>query len=304
MVKNSSPLLESDHLDARIAAIAERQYGNITTEQLLSLGLTYAAIAYREATGRLHRLFQGVYAVGTMPTEPIARAAAAKLACGEGAALSHGSALTLWGLWKRWDEPFEVTVERRVRRQGIRVHRRKLGSEDVTAHRRFTVTTPARTLLDMAPRLEEKSLRRLVNDARRQGLVTIGELASVISRYPRRPGAPLLRPFITNPTAPTRSELEDRFLDFCRRFKLPQPLVNTRVAGFEVDALFPTERLIVELDGYEFHGDRHSFESNRERDTTTLAAGFLTVRITWRRITEQPEKEAALLHSILEQRQR
>jgi hypothetical protein len=302
--RNSRSTEQNDHVDVRIAQVARRQYGYITTHQLLTLGLTRSGIAHRVSIGRLHRVYQGVYAVGTVPTLAIARAAAAMMACGLGATLSHGSALTLWGLWKRWDEPFEVTSRSRIRRKSIRIHRSKLDPCDVTRHHRFRVTTPARTLLDIAPRLRESSLRRLVNDARRAELLQLSDIRDVLARYPRHPGGQALTPFITKPTGPTRSEFEDGFLDFCERFGLPQPLVNTRLAGYEVDALFPNERLIVELDGYEFHSDRYSFESNRDRDATTLAAGFATVRVTWERLTTQSQREASRLHTILEQRRK
>ncbi len=93
--------------------------------------------------------------------------------------------------------------------------------------------------------------------------------------------------------------LEDDFLQFCERFGLPRPLVNTRVAGHEVDALFPAHRLIVELDGWEFHSDRGAFESDRDRDADTLAAGFSTLRITHERLTVTPDAEADRLRRIL-----
>ena len=302
MYKNLRYTEESDHVDRAIARIAGRQHGNITTQQLLSMGLSTAGIAHRVAIGRLHRVFHGVYSVGTFPTQPIARAAAAMLACGKGAALSHGSALTLWGMWKRWEEPFEFTSRRHIRRDCFRVHRAKLDRRDVVKHRGFLVTARARTLLDIAPRLREKSLRRLVNDARRAELVTVGELRAVVARYPRHPGVRALRPFVTNPTGPTRSELEDRFQEFCRHFDLPQPLVNTHLLGFEVDALFPEEGLIVELDGWPFHNNKHAFERDREQDATTLAAGFATVRMTWERIEGKSEREAERLKTILARR--
>lgn len=75
-----------------------------------------------------------------------------------------------------------------------------------------------------------------------------------------------------------------------------------KVAGFEVDALFPLEKVIVELDSWRFHSSRESFERDRERDATTLAAGHVTVRLTWERMHERPDAEAARLHEILRQR--
>ncbi len=111
-------------IDEQIALIAARQNGNVTTAQLHALGLNNVVINYRVKIGRLHRIYRGVYAVGRPPTTPLERATAAVLACGDRAALSHGSAMSLWGLWKRWDSAFDVTVARDRRPRGIRTHRR------------------------------------------------------------------------------------------------------------------------------------------------------------------------------------
>ena len=102
--------------------------------------------------------------------------------------------------------------------------------------------------------------------------------------------------------APTRSPLEDKFLPFCERFGLPTPKINTSVNGYEADAYFEAERVIVELDGYEFHSDRRTFESDRERDVHALANGVVTVRITEERLDGAPEREAQRLHAILRAR--
>jgi len=64
----------------------------------------------------------------------------------------------------------------------------------------------------------------------------------------------------------TRSELERRFLRLCRKLRLSAPQVNVWAGPFEVDFLWATQRLIVELDGYRPHGTRHGFESDRDRD--------------------------------------
>jgi len=78
--------------DALLAALAKRQHGNVTRPRLLALGFDDHEILYRVKLGRLSRLFAGVYAVGPAPTTPLARAAAAVLACGQGALVSHDSA--------------------------------------------------------------------------------------------------------------------------------------------------------------------------------------------------------------------
>jgi very-short-patch-repair endonuclease len=285
--------------DAAIAALAVRQHGNITRRQLEDLGLSDRAITYRVKAGRLHRVFTGVYSVGKPPVTPLERASAAVLACGPGAALSHGSALSLWGLDNHWHTPFEVVVPGDRRPKGIKVHRcTTLARRDITTQLGIRVTTPARALLDTAPRLPDTRLTRAVNDALHSRYMHQSDLAEIHARLPRHPGAARLLPFTAKPRI-TRSELEDAFLAFCQTHRLPQPQTNIRIAGYLVDAYFPAERLIVEVDSYEFHADRATFESDRDRDADTLLAGFPTVRITYERMQRSPATEAARLRAIL-----
>jgi very-short-patch-repair endonuclease len=291
---------EKARLEVQIARIAARQHGNVTREQLIRLGMATSSIDRWVKLGRLHRIHRGVYAVGRPPVTPPERAAAAVLACGPRAALSHGSAMTLWGFWKRWETPFDVTVAVDRRPKGIRTHLAAgLLRRDVTVQLGIPVTSPARTLLDVAPRMPTKSLTRAVNDWRRSKLVSLEALADVAARFPLHPGAPLLAPHARVRRGPTRSGFEDDFLEFCRRFRLPTPQVNVTVAGYEVDAYFQAERLIVELDGWGFHSDHDSFKNDRERDATTLALGIATIRITSERLDDAPEREAARLDAIL-----
>ncbi|MGZ4185979.1 MAG: DUF559 domain-containing protein [Solirubrobacteraceae bacterium] len=230
------------------------------------------------------------------------RAYAAVLACGPGALLSHGSAASLWGIYDRWWTPFEVIVSTGRVRPGIRIHRANVDRRDVRRHLGIRVTSPARTVFDNAPRLTAKALTRKVNELRIARRLKLEHLAELAARLPRHPGTSRVSRLIEIPRGPTRSELEDVFAAFGTRFDLPPFQFNARVAGYEVDVLFPKQRVIVELDGYEFHGTRQSFERDRERDAATLAAGHVTVRITWERLTQVAEKEARRLHAILADR--
>lgn len=288
-----------------IAAVAAKQYGYITRAQLLSLGLGSRAIDYRIRTGWLIPVYAGVYAVGSVNTTPVARAFAAVLACGGGSVLSYGSAATLWGFDKYWDVPFEVTAPTVRKHKGITAHRsRTLTRADVTRQLGVPVTTPERTVLDVAPRLNDKRLTEVVNGARRAGYVHLDALADVLRRNPTHPGTKRLLRFVEDPKAPTNSLLEDDFLEFAERYGLPAPVTNTYVLGYEIDVLYPEERVIVELDGWEFHRFRSNFESDRNRDADTLAADFVTVRVTKERIRQNPEHEAQRLMTILEGRRR
>jgi hypothetical protein len=239
----------------------------------------------------------------TGATSRSARAAAAVLACGPRAILSHSSAAALWGMSKRWELPIEVTSPVNRLRPGIRVHRSTtLHRREIRRHLGIGVTSPARTALELAPSLSDELLARMLNDARRNGHLHLSELAELLHRMPRHPGARRIRPHVEAGQAPTRSAWEDELTGFTDRFGLPTPRLNTHVAGWEVDALFADERVIVELDGWDFHRDKAAFESDRERDAATLAAGFATVRITWHRFHDSGAREAARLHEILQAR--
>ncbi|MGN6170509.1 MAG: DUF559 domain-containing protein [Solirubrobacteraceae bacterium] len=97
----------------------------------------------------------------------------------------------------------------------------------------------------------------------------------------------------------TTAPLEDDFLEFAMRYGLPQPVTNTHLLGYEIDVLYPRERVIVEIDSALFHLDRDSFERDRKRDVVTLEAGYVTVRITDERMKHEAEEEAHRLLAIL-----
>ncbi|MFL5860643.1 MAG: DUF559 domain-containing protein [Solirubrobacteraceae bacterium] len=236
--------------------------------------------------------------------DPLALAAAAVLACGPDAALSHASSAYLWGFLRRWEPPPEVTLTRGDRRpRGIHTHRcPSLKAHDTTQQRGVNVTSPERTILDMAPRLSARQLTRMVNDARLSGHLHLATLSDVLTRNHHHPGTKLLTPFAEHLTNPTRSTFEDEFLAFVAHYGLPVPQINVKLNGREVDVLFPDHKLIVELDGWGFHNDRHAFETDRERDAENLRLGYRTVRITRERFTQAPDREAARLHEILRAR--
>ena len=167
---------ENFRLAKEISQLAARQHGNITRGQLVGLGLDDAAITRRAAAGVLHRVYRGVYAVGRPAKLPLERAAAAVLACGPAAVLSHSSALSLWGLAKSWTFPLHITLPHGDRRPpGLVVHRSPtLARKDIRPQLGIWATTPARTILDCAPQLDDKRLIRLINDARHRGLIWPG----------------------------------------------------------------------------------------------------------------------------------
>jgi hypothetical protein len=169
----------------------------------------------------------------------------------------------------------------------------------MTVHFGIPVTRPARTLLDLAEVVDERSLARALNNARVLRRVGPAGLADLLARSLHRRGATRLRRLVDRPGAPTRSAFEDAFLAFTERYGLPRPEVNQHVEGYEVDMLWRRERLIVELDGRAYHDHDRPFERDRDRDASLLAAGFPVVRVTWDRLTRQADREAQRLRTLL-----
>jgi very-short-patch-repair endonuclease len=264
----------------------------VAQPQLLAAGLDRDAIKYRRRVGRLHLLHRAVYAVGHRPPSPLARAMAAVLACGPDALLSHGSAAALWRIVPRWPSPTHVTAPSDRRHPGIHVHRSR--HIDATTHYGIRVTTPARTLVDLADVLTERALTRAVNEAQVQRLVTPAELTTLLTRYPGRRTARL-----TPARGATRSHLEDDFTRFLKRHRLPLPERNQTIAGHEVDAVYRAHHLVIELDSRQFHTTPKAFEQDRDRDADLLNAGFSTLRITDHRLKQHAAKEAQRLRDIL-----
>jgi very-short-patch-repair endonuclease len=280
-----------------LAAIAARQHGVVTTAQLADAGVGRNGASRRVADGRLRRLHRGVFLLGPL-TGRWTREMAAVLACGVTAVLSHRSAAGLWRIRHVWLGPPEVTVTdgRSRGRPGIEVTRSCLPAAETRWREGIRVTSPARTLLDLAAVTDQRELARALNEAQVLRLVTPRELAEVTGRG--RPGAKALRAALQAQFEPrfTRSEAEAAFLDLIRDAGYPAPEANVRILGVEVDFLWRAEKLVVEVDGFAFHSSRQAFERDRRRDARLQAAGFRVVRFTYRQIVDEP----ALIHKCLD----
>lgn len=282
--------------------VAARQWGVITREQLLDAGIDRSAITRRLAAGTLHRMHRCIYAVAPPAVlRPEGRWLGAVLACGEGAALSHRSAAALWGLLEEGCRLVHVATAARGRKgaAGIRLHRtRRLEDADVVVVRRVPVTSVERTLLDLADVVSLRVLRR----AARQAEVLRLPVGSPRARAHGRRGAPSLGALALHHAdlAMTRSELESRFLRLCRRFGIPRPGVNAFVEGRERDFCWPSARLVVEVDGFAFHGSRSAFEDDRRRDVVLVRAGWRVLRFTFAQIVREPADVAAAILDLLD----
>ncbi|HEX4304568.1 MAG TPA: hypothetical protein VHZ54_00890 [Solirubrobacterales bacterium] len=290
-----------------MADLASRQYGVVGRWQLVELGFGDEAIRLRLAAGRLHELHREAYAIGHRIVVKRGRWMAAVLAMGPGAFLSHESAAALWGLaGDRRKVDVNAPRGRQVRSgraSGIKVHRCKFGADEVTVRDGIPVSTVARTLFDLAERSQPHRLKSAWDEASRLRLLRVPEVAAVYERgRGRRLARKRIGPFLTaeqRHVEDSASPLEDRFAAFVITHRLPPPQTNVLVDGDEVDALWPAARLIVELDSWEFHAHRAAFEKDRDRDTEHLLAGYRTIRVTHRRLSEEPERLAAQLRALL-----
>ena len=226
------------------------------------------------------------------------------MACGRESCISHRSAAVLHHAEVAVGESVEVIVPRRSRRriEGVRIHRvRDLPSDEVTTVDGIPVTTPARTLLDLAGVCRLRELEQALAHGLRMKLVTRDEVRTMTDRHPRHRGAGALCSLLAAESAPafTRSKAEDRFLALVRRSRLPAPELNERVLGHEVDALWRAERVIAEIDGFAFHNSAGSFTLDRRRDADLTAAGYRVLRFTWADVTEASHATIARLAAAL-----
>lgn len=286
-------------IESRIAALAGGQNGVVTRSQLLAAGLTSRQVGQRLRSGTLHALHRGVYLLGHLRGRlepPHAAKMAAVLASGDGALVSHRHAGALWELVPApaRSAPVDIVVPlsgNPSRRSGIVAHRADdLEPGDAATVDGVPVTSPARTLADLATAATARELERAVARAQRERLVGDEDLERLLSRRHGRPGVALLREVILRDGGPalTESELEEEFLErFRRNRRLPRPLANPMVEGHRVDFYWPDQKVVVELDGYAYHGQRTNFRSDRRRDADLLStAGIWVLRFTWQDIID------------------
>jgi very-short-patch-repair endonuclease len=279
-------------IDAVIAQATNR-YGHIHRATLRALGLSQRAITARCAAGKLVREHKEVYSVGHSLRGPTAIADAAVMACGPRAALSHDSAAALWGL-RRWPAVPEISSALKHSRPGIRSHRTAtLIRTDVTTRHGIRVTTVARTAADIAPRLTDIQLVRLIHEARRNRHLPDAGLARLYALCPRADR------LYDSEEAPSRSVFQHEFKAFLFGYDFPIPEFEACWHGFEVDALYAHHQLIIELDGYRDHSQPDRFEADRLRDALAIELQFDTLRITWKRLRRDPAALARQLHAIL-----
>jgi very-short-patch-repair endonuclease len=288
----------SGTLDERISTIAGAQRGRVSRRQLLAAGIASNTIDRLVRSGRLRRVHRGVFAVGHDAPVPLDDETAALLAVRGGAALSHHTAARLWSLLSANDTegpalPIHVIVAGGSLHDhpGIAIHRTQLlRPGDIRVRDHLLVTSPARTLLDLAALLPSRDLERALDQAIIQTLTTRAAVCELLARSGRHRGRKPLQGLVDGYTHTTftRSEAEELFLARVREADLPIPLTNVKRHGVEIDFLWPEQNVAVEIDGFAYHKSRRAFEADRRRDARLSAAGITVIRITWRQLRYDP----------------
>jgi len=303
------PFSRSRGDDRSIADLAARQHSVIGRAQLLRSGWSVQEIKWRTRTGRLHRIYAGVYSVA--PRRLLTRQGwwmAAVLASGPEALLSHGTAAALWGIRGYSGGAVHVTVPHKsTSTKRIRRHHSPLPADERAAEEGIPVTSVHRTLFDLAVTVSVDEVVAMIKEAEYLQRWDRLSLPGLLDRYPGKRGSRKLRFALRRlkeePPGRKRSKLEERFAPFLRRHHLPLPRFNDWILlgpkRYQVDCHWPDRRLIVELDGWEGHSSRSAFQDDRSRDRKLKVADFSVLHITWSQLDVEPEALASDLRQIL-----
>ena len=290
----------------RMAAIAQLQRGRVARRQLLVAGVSKAAIGRMISRGLLHAEHVGVYAVAHRAPVPFGRETAALLACGDQACLSHRSAAAVWRILEPDDGAVEVTIvasNSGRRRPDVQVHHsRDLVPRDLRIHEGLPLTSPARTLLDLAGCLDSRSLERALDEALMVlKIVSRPQVLDLFGRANGHAGASMLRTLMTrrSDSSITHSEAERKCLELIREARLPEPKTQVRIAGYTVDLLWPDLRVVFEIDGYNFHMSRFAFDRDRRKDAALKAAGYDPNRLSRDQVTFEPYVAVAAISAAI-----
>jgi predicted transcriptional regulator of viral defense system len=298
-------------VDVIIRDVTARQHGVASRAQLLEAGVSRDVLDSRVRRGRLVRVHQAVYRLATWEPGVRTLAAAAVLATSHGTggrvAISHAGAAALRG-FGGWDPPdlLDVTGTAPRRVPGLRVHRvLTLCDDEVTTLHGIPVTSPARTVLDIAGVGTWREIEQALAAAERVDAGCRAGVDELLRRRPCHAGSALLRELLRllhasgRPPLYLRSRAEELALRLCSSARLPAPLANVRIAGCEVDFCWSGQRVILEVDGYAFHGSTAAFHRDRERDRALAAAGYHVLRFTWRQLTTDRDACLAALCTAL-----
>ena len=291
--------------DADLARLAGR-LRVLTTEQLLTAGLTPEAIEHRVRNGRLQPWCTGVYLVGPNPPHPLSLAKGGVASCKNAAWVSNRWAPYLLGFASAPALPVDVTVasgSRDGRPGKVRVHHSStLEPRDTTTRHGIPVITAARAILDIAETATTAELEALIAQAQVTGVMTERHLNDVLNRAGRRKGATKLRRILTDAPGLTLSEAERILRRLLGQAGLPQPTTNYPIGKYRADFAWPDHQLVVEYDGFSTHAHRKAFHHDRRRNAVIAAKGWSILPVTSEQLKNEPLAVVARIAEALARR--
>ena len=288
--------------------ISKRQHGVVSRKQLVEAGIPPRTIDRRVSRAGLFVVYPGVYAVGRPTVSMEGIILASLLGAGDGAVLGCRSAAAVWGFLKH-ESPIEVlrldggTNQRaRVKVEGKRwwpylhvMKPRNLPEVETTIRDGLNLTSPARTLRDVAAFLSRRQFERIFTEADRLGVLEDEDLLRCAVQSQGKKGAQMLRRAVARRIPgieDAASLLEALLLELCDLNQIPRPVTNRMIGAYRPDFQWPEHSLIVEVDGYEFHRGREMFENDLLRDDRLRAQGWTVRRFSWRMVNDEPEEVA------------
>jgi very-short-patch-repair endonuclease len=290
--------------EVEIVRLARVQHACAHRDQLLLAGVGPGAIKHRLKAQRYLLLHRAVYLIDSARRDEWTATMAMVLLFAGDALVSHRGAGSVWGLLDGPPPAPEVTLVGRGAhsQSGVTIHRvTSVDPCDVRWRRDLPVTSPARTVVDLAGTLTALELEDVLAMCLEKRLASLKEIEQAIDRAPATsPGIGTLRRLLRQGGfARTRSYYERKLLKLIADAGLPRPLTNHRMAGHEVDLVWLEQKLVVEFDGRKFHGDRRAFETDRRRDQDLVAAGYRVIRVTARQLEQEPYVVVARLAAAL-----
>lgn len=288
--------------EAQMRRIAASQQGLITRDQALRAGLSSAAVHRRISSGVWERVLPRVFRIAGVPPNGCQAALAACLWAGPQAVVSHAAAAVLWGLEGVQTRRIEITVPagRAPSSPLVVVHRSlTLTHRDRAELARIPVTSPSRTMVDLAACIDGEPLETAMESGMRRGLFTAMSLRRRLDAIggQGRPGSAELRRLLEQRGERSRSleyPLEVKVWRMLVRSGLPRPVRQHAVEvdghRYRLDFAWPGFAVAVEADGFASHGGRLAFHADRRRIAGLLSAGWRVVPVTWQDVTERPHE--------------
>ena len=302
-------------LDQRIAQLAQRQHQVFSREQAVDLGASAGMLQHRLRSGRWERVLSGVYGLPGGRPSSMRDLWISHLGTGPSSVVSHESAAALHGFvgFPRGRRILTVDHSSWHRIPDTFVHQiSDLVAADCSEIWGLPITRPARTFVDLAATTSGMRLASALDDAAARGVVSVVDVARVLLRVarPGKPGVRKLKLVLRDRMAgfiPAESELERRFFAVVERAGLPAPKRQFTLPGRlgqtgRVDAAYPDQRVIIELDGRRWHTRINDVKRDRQWDNQAASAGWVTLRFLWEDVVNDPDHVVAVLRETIAQR--